>query len=154
MLSISKYDWLISCCKVHLRLTFLFRPFSFVANCLCDADPFLETLSWSTSVFSSIEPYWIVLEEFQRTRSARASVIPSRQSSHLQIDVDRSEILSDFWERWPMEKNEELESIELVRGKLARKEPPPMSPESKPMITNNNNDLSPESYHQEMMLSW
>ena len=61
-------------------------------------------------------------------------MIPRRQSSHLQIDVERSEILSDFCDRCPIEKKDELESIELVRGKLAKNEPPLKSPDSIPML--------------------
>ena len=56
-------------------------------------------------------------------------MIPRRQSSHLQIDVDKSEMLSAFWES-PSENNELFESIEFVRGKPWKIDP---SPESSPV---------------------
>ena len=68
-------------------------------------------------------------------------MIPRRQSSHLQIEVERSEILSAFCDK--CENNEELESMEFVRGKLVKKEPPLNSPESIPRLTNNINHYHP-----------
>ena len=79
-----------------------------------------------------MDRYCIVLDEFHNTRSASASVIPRRQSSHLQIVVDKSEILSAFCER-PGEKSEQLESIEVVRCKLVKNDPIVASPESSPI---------------------
>ena len=106
-------------------LTFLFNLLSPCLKFPCN--PFGTFCS--TSVFSSIEPYWIALDAFHNTRSARASVIPRRQSSHLQIDVDKSEMLSAFWES-PSENNELFESIEFVRGKPWKIDP---STESSPV---------------------
>ena len=114
-------------------LTFLFSSFSLGLNCpwLSFVDPDDVEFSCCTSVFSSIDAYCILLDEFHNTKSASASVIPRRQSSHLQIVVDKSDILSAFWER-PSEKLEQLESIEFVRGKVLNNNfsPPGTSPVS------------------------
>ena len=73
-----------------------------------------------------------VLDDFHSTRSARASVIPRRQSSHLHTVVDKSEKLSAFWERIS-EKNEHSESIELERGRVDKNVTAFCSPELSPV---------------------
>ena len=50
----------------------------------------------------------------------------------MQIVVDKSEILSAFCES-PREKSEQLESIEVVRCKLVKKDPIVASAESSPI---------------------
>ena len=58
----------------------------------------------------------MLFDEFHNTRSASASVISRRQSSHLQTDVDKSEILSVRWDKNPRDKREQFESTEFERG--------------------------------------